>query len=212
MPAQDEDAFFHRLPTVLGGVLATLAVVIGGLWISGRSGLPSPDTVLSLATPQHGRQLEGPIYVVGDSVLTGARKCLKAHDVQLHAKENRHMVQGAAYVERAADGDELPSRIVVALGTNGPFGYKALDRVMRAAGPDRVVYWVTVELPETTQYVYEQAVNERLRAMPQRWDNAAVIDWNAAVTPDDLYPDGIHLSPEGCQAYAQLLLGAVGEA
>ncbi|MCU0298804.1 MAG: hypothetical protein MUF33_09845 [Candidatus Nanopelagicales bacterium] len=99
--------------------------------------------------------------------------------------------------------------MVVALGTNGPFGYKVLDRIMRAAGPDRAVYWMTIELPEVERYAFEDAVNQRLRSMPGRWPNAHVIDWNASVLAEGLYPDGIHLNPAGCQAYANLILQGV---
>jgi len=101
--------------------------------------------------------------------------------------------------------------VVVALGTNGPFGFKVLDRIMRAAGTERSVYWVTVELPEVANYAYEDAINRRMRAMPGRWPNAHVIDWNASVRPTGLYPDGIHLNPEGCRTYATLILEGVAK-
>ena len=82
---------------------------------------------------------------------------------------------------------------------------------MRAAGPDRSVYWVTIELPEVDKYAYEDAVNQRLRAMPGRWPNAHIIDWNASVLTSGLYPDGIHLNPAGCQAYATLITEGVAK-
>ena len=130
-------------------------------------------------------------------------------DVQVRARENRNMRDGARRIEARAAAGRLPPRVVVALGTNGPFGFKSLDRIMRAAGPDRAVYWVTVELPDVERYGYENTVNQRLRAMPGRWPNAYVVDWNASVMPEGLYPDGIHLNPDGCQAYAALVLQAL---
>ena len=36
-----------------------------------------------------------------------------------------------------------------------------------------------------------------------------MIDWNASVLAAGLYPDGIHLNPAGCQAYANLVLQGV---
>lgn len=204
-----EDSFASRLPTILGGVLATLAIVIAGLWISGKTGLPSPEAVLSLAKPAASVDPDEPVYTVGDSVLLGAKPCLKGTVVKAHAEQNRTMAQGAALVEQKAADGTLPQRVVIALGTNAPFGFAALDRIMRAAGPDRHVYFVTVELPESDYYGYEDPVNQRLRAMPGRWPNAHVIDWNASVLVDGLYPDGIHLNPQGCQAYANLLLQGV---
>jgi lysophospholipase L1-like esterase len=117
------------------------------------------------------------------------------------------MTDGAVLIEQKAAAGELHPRVLVALGTNGPFGFKVLDRIMRAAGPDRAVYFVTVELPDS--YSYEGDVNQRLRAMPGRWPNAHVIDWNASVLVAGLYPDGIHLNPQGCQAYANLILQGV---
>lgn len=204
--ADSDDTLIQRLPTILGGVLATLAFVIAGLWVSGKSGLPSPQTVLSMAKPAE-PVLTGPVLAVGDSVLLGAKTCLKGTDVKVNAVENRTMAEGAALIEQKAGNGDLPPRVMVALGTNGPFGFKTLDRIMRAAGPDRAVYFTTVELPDT--YSYEDEVNQRLRAMPGRWPNAHVIDWNASVLAAGLYPDGIHLNPQGCQAYANLVLQGV---
>lgn len=209
MTEPDEEALVQRLPTILGGVLATLAIVVAGLWLSGKAGLPSPRAVLSQAIPHTGQALSGPVYAIGDSVLLGAKTCFVNTDVQVRARENRNMRDGARRIEARAAAGRLPPRVVVALGTNGPFGFKSLDRIMRAAGPDRAVYWVTVELPDVERYGYENTVNQRLRAMPGRWPNARVIDWNASVLPTGLYPDGIHLNPSGCQAYANLVLQGV---
>ncbi len=206
MPDSD-DTLVQRLPTVLGGVLATLAFVIAGLWVSGRSGLPSPQAVLSMAKPAVNPVLSGPVLAVGDSVLLGAKPCLKGTDVKTNAAENRTMTEGAQLIEQKAAAGDLPPRVLVALGTNGPFGFKVLDRIMNAAGPERAVYFLTVELPDS--YGYEGEVNQKLRAMPGRWPNAHVIDWNASVLTTGLYPDGIHLNPDGCQAYANLVLQGV---
>lgn len=211
MTDHDDDPLVQRLPTILGGVLATLAIVVGGLWVSGKAGLPSPQAVLSQAIPHSQPELTGPVYAIGDSVLLGAKTCLRGTDVRAHAAENRTMRAGAKRIETRAVAGRLPPRVVVALGTNGPFGYKALDRIMRAAGPERAVYWVTVELPDVERYAYENVVNQRLRAMPGRWPNARVIDWNASVLTVGLYPDGIHLNPMGCQAYATLITEGVAK-
>lgn len=209
MSSHDEEPLSSRLPTVLGGVLATLAIVVAGLWISGKAGLPTPEAVLSLARPLGQRDLTGPVTAVGDSVLLGAKSCLKDTVIRVNAAENRTMAEGADLIEQKAAKGTLPPRVVVALGTNGPVSVKALDRVMNAAGPDRAVYWVTSELPAVDQYSYEQTVNQKLRAMPGRWPNAHVIDWNANVVPEWLYPDGIHVNPQGCKAYANLVLQGV---
>jgi lysophospholipase L1-like esterase len=152
-------------------------------------------------------QLTGPVFAVGDSVLLGAKPCFKGTDVRVNAAENRTMAEGADIIEQKAAAGELPPRVVVALGTNSPFGFKVLDRIMNAAGPERAVYFLTVELPDS--YSYEGDVNQRLRAMPGRWPNAHVVDWNASVLTEGLYPDGIHLNPQGCQAYANLVLQGV---
>lgn len=211
MTTDDEDSLAQRLPTILGGVLATLAIVVGGLWISGKAGLPSPQAVLSQAIPHAQPALTGPVLALGDSVLLGAKRCLAGTDVRTRARENRTMKQGAARVEKRAAAGNLPPRVVIALGTNSPFGFKALDRIMRAAGPQRAVYFVTIELPDVEKYAFEDKVNQRLRAMPGRWPNARVIDWNASVLTTGLYPDGIHLNPAGCQAYATLITEGVAK-
>ena len=148
MPDHDEDPLSTRLPTVLGGTGNARNRDRGDLG-QRKAGLPSPDAVLSLANPNTGSALTGPVYAIGDSVLLGAKSCLAKTDVKVHARENRTMRAGASRIEKKAAAGKLPPRVVVALGTNGPFGYKALDRIMRASGPDRAVYWVTTELPRS---------------------------------------------------------------
>lgn len=208
----DDEPLANRLPTILGGVLATLAIVVAGLWVSGRTGLPTPEAVLSMARPLGAPDRTGPVFAIGDSVIQGAKPCLKDTVITVNAQENRTIYEGVDLVERKAADGSLPPRLVVALGTNGPIGFKPLDRLMNAAGPERSVYWVTTELPDAVQYDYEDQVNQRLRAMPGRWPNAHIIDWNASVVPEGLYPDGIHLNPQGCRAYANLVLEGVDKA
>jgi len=50
-----------------------------------------------------------------------------------------------------------------------------------------------------------------LARVTQRHPNATLIDWHAASTghPDYFWDDGIHLRPEGAQAYAYLVIAQV---
>jgi hypothetical protein len=45
-----------------------------------------------------------------------------------------------------------------------------------------------------------------------RYPNAVLVDWHAASIdhPDFFWGDGIHLRPEGAQAYAQLIAASLG--
>ena len=62
--------------------------------------------------------------------------------------------------------------LVVHLGTNGLTSAGELDAIMRAAGR-REVFFVTLRVPR----VWEAPDNALLRALPDRWPNAHVIDW-----------------------------------
>ncbi len=148
----------------------------------------------------------GPGYVIGDSVLLGARTCVAPLGYVVDAKGSRQAPAAADVL--AARRATLPRLVVVHMGTNGGMKREWIDRIMRILGPQRLVVWVTVQLPANGRYSHEAATNATIRAVVTRYPNARVADWNAASEPhlrQWTWGDGIHLQPAGCRAFARLI-------
>ena len=149
------------------------------------------------------------LYVIGDSVLLGAHDAivgqLSGWSVTVWAQEGLSTLGAASIVtaSRAAIGDV----VVVALGNNdagnaATFGQR-IDGVMAAIGPVARVIWVN--LREFAPWV--PAMNQQLVLATARWSNLRIADWDSIATPNPalVYPDGLHLTPAGATAMAQLI-------
>jgi hypothetical protein len=149
------------------------------------------------------------VTAIGDSVMQGAEDALREAipGITVDAARSRQFSQAAQIVDGDAKAGQLPATVVIHLGTNGRATTELLDDIMRAAG-DRRVYFVTVRVPR----LWETEVNTALRALPQRWPNAHVIDWrDYANGHDDWFVnDGFHLTAAGQRAYATLIASMLG--
>lgn len=187
-------------------MLAAAGLVVAGALPAGAAvatdPAPAPSPVLAPAAPP----FRGQGYALGDSVMLGAVACLEPLRWTVDARGSR---QAAAAIDvLRAKRSSLPRVVVLHMGTNGGVTREHVDTAMRVLGRWRTVVWVTVALPETGRYSYEDSSNRVLRAAPSRWPNARVADWNKASAPYQrqwMWGDGIHLTPAGCRAYARLV-------
>ncbi len=149
-------------------------------------------------------------YALGDSVMLGARTALKQEGFRVDAAESRQAYAGPAMLRRM--GDRLPANVVVHLGTNGSYPLSSCTALVKAAGPQRRVFLVTVHVPRSWERPNNRVIRECARAFPE--GRVTVIDWNEAVSahPGWLYGDGIHLKPSGGAAFARLISRSVEEA
>lgn len=143
------------------------------------------------------------VVIIGDSLSVRADAQLKKAipGVKINAEVGRQFSEGLAILER--DKPEAKT-VVMALGTNGPFDQSDVDRAKAAAGGARLVL-MTVGGPNVPS---TGAVNKLVE------DNAGAVgvaDWAAAVNnhPDYISEDGIHQSPSGTDAFADVIADAV---
>ena len=141
-------------------------------------------------------------YAIGDSVMLGAREALIARGFRVNAEVSRQFDDSARLVRLLAAGGHLPVNVIVHLGTNGAIDGADCDALVRAAGPARDVYLVTIKVPRP----YRDPNNARLHACAHRHDNVSVIDWYALSRYHRgwFYGDGYHLRPVGRHEYAAL--------
>jgi len=81
----------------------------------------------------------------------------------------------ATWLSRGHD----PDVVVIHLGTNGPPPASQFDDVMRVAGSERRVLFLTVRLDKS----WESATNSAIRSNVARFDNAELVDWWALADP-----------------------------
>jgi hypothetical protein len=149
---------------------------------------------------------DGDVFAIGDSVLAGAAACLAARGVKVNAEQSRQVSAAIDILEKRAAA--LPPRVIVHLGTNGGATQAQLDAVMAVLGPERLVLWSTIQLPDDpSRYTYERSTNDAIAALADRYPNVRIFDWESLSRqqPEWLYVEGIHMTPQGCEGYAGLV-------
>jgi lysophospholipase L1-like esterase len=142
------------------------------------------------------------VFAVGDSVMLGAASQLRAKGIVVDAAQNRQWNSGIALLRMHAVSGTLPRVVVVHLGNNGAISPAQLDTMLRLLAGRRVVLVNAHE-----QRSWQRQVNDTLREGVARWPGTALLDWDAAgaARPEWFWGDGIHLRPQGAQAYADLV-------
>jgi len=151
------------------------------------------------------------VFVLGDSVILGAEQVLAARlgatgwQVAQQSAESFHTYNAGPVVDAARPG--IGEIVVVALGHNDegtPGQFTAwVDDLMSHLRDVRQVFWVNLR----NFRAWVPAANADLAAAAQRWPNLRIIDWDARSAPDPglVYGDGIHLTPFGQLAIADLI-------
>lgn len=175
----------------LGPLIVALALVVGLVGASPAAADPPPDR-----------------YALGDSVMLGAKPNLKKRGFDIVDAAVSRQAYGAASLLRKR-GADLPRNVVVHLGTNGTFPLDVCRAIVRAAGPERQVFLVTVHVDRS----WTKGNNRMIRGCADQFgaERVTVVDWDAAASrnPQWLYSDGAHLRPPGAEAYARLIDEAI---
>jgi hypothetical protein len=139
--------------------------------------------------------------------MEGAASELSRRGIVVNALKGRQFVQGIAILQVMRAARSLPQRIIIGLGTNGPFTFAQLNEMMQVLrGVHRVVF-VTVKEP----LYWESQVNGVIWSGVKRWPNVRVADWYsyAAAHPALVCCDGMHIGPAGARAYAQIVAASL---
>ena len=165
-------------------------------------------TGTSVATRQAG---PAPL-AIGESVMQGATNQLAAGGFNVDAQQSRQGLDIAALVEAHRAAGDIGSIVVIQAGTNGSVSDATYDRMMASLPADQTpyVFFLTVRAPRG----WIDANNARIQALPSRYPNVHVIDWNALSAANDVSfcKDGFHIACSGSsqQTYANLIFEAIG--
>jgi hypothetical protein len=148
------------------------------------------------------------VYAFGDSVMVDARAALERRGIVVDAGVNRQFIRAAGDLTLLGLAGRLPPKVVIGLGTNGPFNAQQFDGVMQTLAGAQLVAFINICVPRP----WQDAVNKALREGVDRWKTKAVlVDWHAAACghPEWFAADRVHVEPSGADVYADLVVDAV---
>ena len=159
----------------------------------------------------------GWVSAVGDSVMLGAVDALQ-HEIPnlalVDAQGSRQPPAAVDILRRRRAASQLGDVVVVHVGNNGPFVAEQFDEMMRALAGMRRVLVVNATVPAGVPDPIAVPNNAVLAAEVRRYPkNAVLVDWQAesAGHPEFFGEDGVHLTSQGAQAYADLIAAHLGD-
>jgi peptidoglycan/LPS O-acetylase OafA/YrhL len=164
-------------------------------------------------TKPFGGHPTGTVAAVGDSAMLGAVDALQRKVPNLaviDARGSRQAPEAIEVLRQLRASGKLGEVVIVHIGNNGFLAAEQFDEMMRVLSGVRKVLVVTVTVPDSKSWVPN---NEVLGDGVRRYPNKAVlVDWYAASAGHpEYFWDGIHLTPRGARAYADLIAAAYEE-
>lgn len=151
------------------------------------------------------------VTVIGDSVIVGVQPYLKEKlpKVTVEGKVGRQMSQAGKLIQELSAEGKLGDRIIIELGTNGPFSKDQLRNLLTSLSEAKQILVVTTRVPKR----WQDTVNSNIKDVVAEFNNAKVVDWYTASEGKDefFYKDGVHLKPDGSRFYASLLVQGLQE-
>jgi lysophospholipase L1-like esterase len=149
------------------------------------------------------------VTAVGDSIMVDAAPYLQQllPGIAIDAQVGQQLTQVQAAVPELKAEGAVGNRLIIELGTNGPYSSAQLESLINSFGPQERIVIVNVRVARP----WQQQVNDTISEVAHRYPDARVVDWYdaSATTPQYFYPDGVHLDPAGARFYATLIANAV---
>jgi len=148
---------------------------------------------------------------IGDSVLLGAAVAAAARGYEVDVRGCRQMSEGLDLLRARARAGALPGLVVIVLGTNGAITRGDVSTALRIVGPRRMLGLVTPRELGGGSGSDAATLRAVARDRPRR---TLLLDWVAFAGARGglTYGDGIHLTPAGHHAMADLLTHGIERA
>jgi len=149
------------------------------------------------------------VLAIGDSVMLGAARKLKAKGITVDAEKNRQFNESLQIFGYLKATRELGDNVVIHLGTNNGTTKQTLDRIMKALVDVKLVVFLTTHVPTKG---WQQETNALIAALPKQYPNVKVVYWNAITKdhPEYFAGDKVHLKPAGQDFYVEQIMAALG--
>ncbi len=183
---------------------------------AGEEAAPSPTAVttspaaVTTSTSASPEPKGTGVTAIGDSIMIDAAPFLRQllPGITIDAVVGQQLVEVQAAVPKLRAEGAIGDRLIVELGTNGPYTPAQLVELLHSLGPMRRIVLVNTYVDRP----WEAEVNATIATVARTYPNVTLVDWNAlgAEHPSYFYPDGVHLNPEGGLYFARLLVKALG--
>lgn len=165
---------------------------------------PAAAPTAPAATPN------GVLSAIGDSVMLGARKALKETipGTRVDAAVSRYPGAFIGRLKRYVAADKLADVVVLHPGTNGVLPEDMMREMLTIVKDVPRVVVVNNRMPRS----WQKPNNAVIAGVVPEFENAVLVDWHGASAdhPEYFTSDGIHLTPTGARAYAELIREASG--
>jgi hydrogenase maturation factor len=166
-------------------------------------------------TPATSSAPTGWVSAIGDSVMLGAIDALQQipNLALVDVQGSRQPPAALDILRQRLAAGQLGDVVVVHVGNNGPFAAEQFDEMMQVLAGVRKVLVVNMTVPTNVPDPIAVPNNAMLTDEVRRYPNAVLVDWQAegAGHPEFFGEDGIHLTFQGAQAYAELIAVHLGD-
>ena len=156
------------------------------------------------------RAANGPVSVIGDSVVLGARSAIKdaIPGARVDAKVSRMPGGFTGRVKKLDRRDKLANVVVVHPATNGVINAKIMRGILDPLTDYERVVIVNASVPRS----WEKQNNKVIAKVTPDYPNVVVADWKSASDGRSEYfvSDGVHLTGSGAAAFAAVIREASG--
>ncbi len=156
------------------------------------------------------RAANGPVSVIGDSVVLGARSAIKdaIPGARVDAKVSRMPGGFTGRVKKLDRREKLANVVVVHPATNGVINAKILRGILDPLTDYERVVIVNASVPRS----WEKQNNKVIAKVTPDYPNVVVADWKSASDGRSEYfvSDGVHLTGSGAAAFAEVIREASG--
>jgi peptidoglycan/LPS O-acetylase OafA/YrhL len=168
--------------------------------------LPAPPPAAP-APPPSGAD----VTAIGDSIMIDVAPFLtdQLPGITVDGQVSRQMYElPSIFSELRAEG-KLGKRLVLELGTNGPFDEAQLVSMLQSLGPMQRIVLVNSSEPRS----WEADVNQSLADAAHHVPHTVIADWHGAAAghPEYFWDDGVHPNQTGAPVMAGVIVRALGE-
>lgn len=156
------------------------------------------------------RAENGPVSVIGDSVVLGARSAITdaIPGARVDAEVSRMPGAFTGRVKKLNRRDKLANVVVLHPATNGVLTEEILRNTLDPLRDYERVVVVNASVPRS----WEKPNNRIIEDVITDYPNAVMADWNQVADGkrDYFVSDGVHLTPTGAAAFADLIKDSAG--
>jgi len=147
----------------------------------------------------------GNVTAIGDSVMLDGKPYLEEllPGIKVDAEIGRQMSSSSKLLTQLQRRRKLGDTVIIGLGTNGVFNKKQLESGLGSLRNVKHIVLINTRVPRK----WESQVNKLLADISSKSPDITLVNWYDASENHDEYfaKDGVHLTKEGSNAYAQLI-------